>query len=126
MGTPHLVIGLTVTVAGLAAAMSILLIVSRLVDLASRQREGLSTGAVEAKHAEVLGASGPATPVAGRGPRYTPDGAPGDGAVNGARAAATMGDSTDDSPARSRSLHLHLRVAGNDYDVEVQPVGQAA
>lgn len=126
MGTPHLVIGLTVTVAGLAAAMSILLIVSRLVDLASRQREALSAGAVEAKHAEVLGASGSATPVAGQGPRYTPDRAPGDGAVDGARAAANMGDSTDDSPARSRSLHLHLRVAGNDYDVEVQPVGQAA
>ncbi len=126
MDTTHLVIGLAVTLAGLAVAMSMLLIVSRLVDLASRRKEALGTGAVEAEHTELSDASARTTSVAGPGPRYAVQRGPGDGTINGARTAAAMGASSEEDPARSRSLHLHLRVAGNDYDVEVQPVGQAA
>jgi hypothetical protein len=126
MGTVHFVPGVAVTAAGLLGAMTILFAVSKLVDLASRQRDLNRNAAIEAATvaphaARIAPGDEPArtTPAeSGDVPTDALTGAAGDQEADAASSAT--------SPARSRSLHLRLRVAGSDYDVEVQPVGQAA
>ena len=126
MGTVHVVPGVAVTAAGLFAAMTMLFAVSKLVDLASRQGNLNRIGAVGA----ATGAAQAARTAPGDEPAASTPSEPGDTEPDALTAAA--GDHGADAvssgrdPARSRSLHLHLRVAGRDYDVEVQPVGQAA
>ena len=126
MGTVHVAPGVAVTAAGLFVAMTILFAVSRLVDLASRQVSlNLKATVDAAAVAPQAARTDPGNEAAASTPAE-----PGDRETDALTAAA--GDQGADAvfsgrdPARSRSLHLHLRVDGSEYDVEVQPEGQAA
>lgn len=126
MDTFHIALGLAVTVAGLVAAMSFLLAVSKLVDLASRQRGVSCAGTADGSDAAIHGVREALPDAPGDGANYGSGDHATDAPGATAREAATDSFLSGKTPARSRSLHLHLRVAGRDYDVEVQQVGQAA
>ncbi|HHY94239.1 MAG TPA: hypothetical protein GX513_04400 [Firmicutes bacterium] len=72
MDNLHIAVGLAVTVVGLSVALALLLVVSKIVDLASGQQ------------------------------------------------AARVAALNEQRPIHPRSLHWHLRVKGQDFDVEVQ------
>ncbi|MDI6893646.1 MAG: hypothetical protein AB1503_10180 [Bacillota bacterium] len=126
MDNIHIALGLAVTVAGLVAAMSILFALSKVVDLASRQRELNQGRNVDAARVAPQAAHAAPPYAAEEDARDESGYAETDVTGTTAREQGAYVASSDRTPARSRSLHLHLRLAGSDYDVEVQQVGQAA